>query len=105
MCQLEFGIAWKVILTPFNCRTVANNMLSVEEEYRRPPEHRLHMGLTLALWPEVLTEPINLHKNSSGRSDERKGAKFRIKPLLRKTHLWRFLPKAVRRVEGELCDG
>ena len=40
-------------------------MLSVDEEHRKPPEHKLHMELILNLWPELLCEPINPRKKKS----------------------------------------
>ena len=65
VCQLEFGMVWKEIFTPFNCRRLIINMLSVDERYRRPPKHKLHKQLILNLWPEVLLEPINPHYKKS----------------------------------------
>jgi hypothetical protein len=62
MCQLEFGMAWQDIFSPYNCRSLLIDMLSVDEEYRRPPKYRLYKELILNLWPEVLCEPINPHK-------------------------------------------
>ena len=59
MCQAEFSMAWQDIFTPYNCRNLLINMLSVDEKYRRPPEYRLYADLILRLWPEVLCEPIN----------------------------------------------
>ena len=61
MCQLEFDIAWKDIFTPFNCRNLLINMLSVKEKYRRPPKYELHKKLILKLWPELLSVAINPH--------------------------------------------
>ena len=62
MCQLEFDIAWKDIFTPYNCRLLLIDMLSVDDIYRRPPQHELYKKMILTLWPEVLAEPINPHK-------------------------------------------
>jgi hypothetical protein len=63
MCQLEFDIAWKDIFTPFNCRSLLINMLSTKEKYRKSPKYELFEKLILNLWPEVLSVPINPHKN------------------------------------------
>jgi hypothetical protein len=65
MCQLEFDIAWKDIFTPFNCRSLLINMLSVKEKYRKKPKYELFEKLILNLWPEVLSVPINPHKNKN----------------------------------------
>ncbi len=65
MSQTEFGMVWKEIFTPCNCRRLLINMLSVEEKYRKPPKHKLHRKLILNLWPEVLCQPINPHKKKS----------------------------------------
>ena len=59
MCQLEFDLAWKDIFSPFNCRELIVSMLSVDEEFRSPPHYKLHKGLILNLWPELLDYPIN----------------------------------------------
>jgi hypothetical protein len=60
-CQLEFDIAWKDILTPFNCRDLLIAMLSVPEEFRMGPIHPLHQRMISRLWPDVLNAPINPH--------------------------------------------
>ncbi|QQR67666.1 hypothetical protein B188_04490 [Candidatus Brocadiaceae bacterium B188] len=60
--QLEFNIGWKDIFTPFNCRDILINMLSVKEKYRKSPKYLLYKKLILKLWPEVLSVPINPHK-------------------------------------------
>lgn len=59
MTQLEFDIAWREIITPFNCRDVLTTLLGVEERYRRAPDYLLFRELIRKLWPEVLQEPIN----------------------------------------------
>lgn len=62
-CQLEFDIAWRDIFTPFNCRDLIITILSVEKRYMQAPEYEFHKGLILKLWPEVLSFPVNPHKN------------------------------------------
>jgi len=59
MTQLEFDIAWREILTPYNCRSVLTTMLAVDETYRCYPEYRLAIALIGKMWPEALSEPIN----------------------------------------------
>lgn len=63
MCQMEFDIAWKDIFTPFNCRDLITCLLSVDEQYIKYPEYEVYSKLILNMWPEVLSVPINPHKN------------------------------------------
>lgn len=56
MNQLEFDIAWKDILTPYNCRMLLANMLSVDSRFRTIPSYRLYESLMRRLWPDVLAE-------------------------------------------------
>lgn len=63
MTQLEFDMAWRDIVTPYNCREVLTTLLAVDERYRRPPESSLFTTLIRRLWPEVLSEPINPHEH------------------------------------------
>ncbi len=65
MTQLEFDIAWREIITPYNCREVLTTVLGVDEYYRRAPDYLLFMRLMERLWPEVLSEPINPHKQKT----------------------------------------
>lgn len=44
---------------PLNCRSLLVTMLSAEENYRRPPEHRLFLDLIRQFWSDVLCVPIN----------------------------------------------
>ncbi|MDH4232795.1 MAG: hypothetical protein OEW04_12300 [Nitrospirota bacterium] len=62
MCQLEFDTAWKDIFTPFNCRRLLVDMLSVDEMHRNPPKYELFESLIFRFWPEALTFPINPHR-------------------------------------------
>jgi len=57
--QLEFDIAWREIVTPYNCRTLLTTLLAVDEKYRRAPHYQLFRMLIEALWPDLLSEPIN----------------------------------------------
>lgn len=79
MTQLEFDIAWKDILTPYNCRAIMVLMLSVEERHRKGPENALFLETIRNLWPEVLCVPINPHKKP-----EQVTLPKRIKALIRK---------------------
>lgn len=59
MTQLEFDIAWREIITPYNCREVLTTLLGVDERYRRTPDYLLFRRVIEKLWPDVLREPIN----------------------------------------------
>jgi hypothetical protein len=59
MTQLEFDIAWREIITPYNCRSILTTMLGVDEALRMRPRFRLARALMRNMWPEVLREPIN----------------------------------------------
>lgn len=59
MTQLEFDIAWREIITPYNCRSILTTMLGVDEALRRQPRFELAKSLMQNMWPEVLREPIN----------------------------------------------
>ncbi len=61
MTQLEFDVAWREIITPYNCRDVLTTLLGVDERYRRAPDYLLFRELIRKLWPEVLSVPINPH--------------------------------------------
>jgi hypothetical protein len=78
MTQLEFDSAWQDIFTPYNSREVLVTLLSVDERYRRKPDHRLFRDLILRLWPEVLSEPINPERRTRlpGRVRRRLGVMF-----------------------------
>jgi hypothetical protein len=56
---LQYDIAWKDFMTPYNTRSLLMDLLSVPEEYRRRPDYILYQKLMYALWPEALSEPIN----------------------------------------------
>jgi len=58
MAQAEWDIVQEVF-TPYNCRSLITNMLSVDEEFRDHDEPILYRHSINALWPEVLNEPIN----------------------------------------------
>lgn len=62
MCQLEFDSAWKDLFTPYNCRALLVDMLSVDEKHRKPPKYSFFIDMMMKLWPEVLSLPINPHK-------------------------------------------
>ena len=89
MGQLEFDIAWKDIFTPYNCRNLIMNMLSVDIENRIPPKYKLYERLILNLWPELFQVPINPHKETKPISDnkDQKYLKIKLKKYLRT--LWK----------------
>ena len=46
--------------SPFNNRLLLSTMLSIEEKYRKYPQHRLHYKIIEKLWPETLLEPVGV---------------------------------------------
>jgi len=83
MAQLEFGMVWKEIFTPYNCRLVLSTMLCVDGKHRRGPAYKLFDELLKALWPEVLREPINPHTN--GRPTRRGRVKKLARNIVQRT--------------------
>jgi len=62
MNPVEFDIAWRDIFIPYNCRGLLTAMLAVRAKDRKVPHNRLYKELIRNLRPEVLSEPVNLHK-------------------------------------------
>jgi hypothetical protein len=87
MCQQEFDIAWQEIFSPYNCRLLLANMLSVKRKYRRAPTYLFYKKLMLNLWPEVLEEPINPHKVKSPMQQIKKGIRRQLSNV--KRFVWR----------------
>jgi hypothetical protein len=56
--QLEWDIVQEAF-TPFNQRRLLETMLSTPSEYRCAPHYSLFRKICEALWPQVLSEPIN----------------------------------------------
>ena len=79
MTQLEFSIAWREIFTPFNCRTVLTTLLAIPARYRMAPDYTIYNALIGRLWPEVMTEPINPHKEQSQGNRYWRAMKFLTK--------------------------
>jgi hypothetical protein len=90
MSQMEWDIAQEVF-EPFNCRDLITVFLSVEDKYKRQPANRLYRMLIWALWPDVLSAPIN-------------PAPFRlislIKGLLMRTDLYQFVRSTLARLQA-----
>jgi hypothetical protein len=59
MTQLEFDIAWRDLLAPFNCRDLLVTLLGVDQQHRCKPQYTLYRGIIQHLWPELLNVPIN----------------------------------------------
>lgn len=76
MTQLEFNIAWRDIFTPFNCRDVLISLLAVPEQYRVSPACRIYHELIGRLWPEVMNEPVNPHKDRARGNNHYQSIKF-----------------------------
>jgi hypothetical protein len=69
---------------PYNCRTLIEIMLGVDEKYRQPPDYVFHKELIATLWNEVLSEPINPPEKST---------KIALKNILVKLHLFHLFKK------------
>lgn len=61
MTQLEFDVAWRDIVTPYNCRAVLATFLGTPERCRGP-DALLWREFIGRAWPELLSEPINPHR-------------------------------------------
>ena len=81
MSQLECDIVHETFV-PYNCRSFLMNMLSINEEYRKPPEYIVINKLFGDMWPELLSEPINCQP----------GRKEKIKSLIKKVIIKTVLP-------------
>lgn len=64
MTQLEFDVAWREIITPYNCRTVLATLLGTDERYRRRDAFLWYAFIRRA-WPALLSEPVNPQKRRS----------------------------------------
>jgi len=73
--QMEFDLAWRDILTPFNCREFLVTMLSIDERYRSSPDHLASRALIEQMWPELLDEPINPDNTNERRGSLREAGK------------------------------
>ena len=59
---LEYDLAWNDIFTPYNCRALLIDMLSIKEADRIGPRYQMHRALIQALWPELMELPVNPHR-------------------------------------------
>lgn len=69
---------------PYNCRTLLETMLAVEEKFRQPPLYEFHKELIASLWSEVLSEPIN--------PPEKKSLKTILRDILVKINVYQLIP-------------
>ena len=88
MSQNEWDIVQEVFV-PYNCRSLLTHLLSIPEEYRRPPTYAMHQALTARLWPELLSEPINppLQRQPEAAKS------FSLAKSLAKTRVHRLVPQ------------
>jgi PAS domain S-box-containing protein len=91
MSQTEWDIVQEVFV-PYNCRSLLTDMLSIPEEYRRPPTYAMHQALTARLWPELLSEPINPHLQRQPEAAK----SFSLAKSLAKTRVHRLVPQRLR---------
>jgi hypothetical protein len=88
MTQLEFSIAWHDIFTPFNCREVLLSLLALPKQDRAPPDHRVYHALIRHLWPEVMNEPVNPHKDQARENSRFQSIKFLVGYGLARARYW-----------------
>lgn len=81
--------------TPYNCRKLLTDMLSVDEKYRNHEHPTLYRELVMNLWPDALKEPVNPVYT-------KKSMKSTLKNVLVKTHLDRFVPEGIQRLARKL---
>ena len=81
--RAEYDIAQESF-SPLNNRRLLSVMLSVDTESRRSPDYRLFADLISALWPDVLSEPINPPETTS--------LARRFINVIKKTGVQRFIP-------------
>jgi hypothetical protein len=72
---------------PYNCRSLLEIMLAVDERFRQPPRYEFHRELIASLWSEVLSEPIN--------PPEKKSPKSLIREILVKLNIYHLIPKKI----------
>ncbi len=89
LIRAQFDIAHESF-APFSCRSLLTTMLSVDEEYRRPPEHKFLRELIELFWLEVLRLPIN--------PPEKIRAKNLVIGTLKKLHLYQLVPESAKRL-------
>jgi hypothetical protein len=90
MAQLEWDVVQDV-LTPFNCRTLLTQFLSVDREYRKPQNPILYAELMKLMWPEVLSEPINPGK-------EKGHVRTAIRQFVIDSPMRRFVPQRMKKL-------
>jgi hypothetical protein len=89
LIRAQYDIAHESF-SPFNCRSLLVTMLSVDEDYRRPPGHTFLRELIENLWAEVLSVPINPPEKLSIR-------RFVI-AILDKLHIYQFIPDSMKKL-------
>jgi hypothetical protein len=73
--------------SPLNNRRLLRIMLEIDPQMRRAPDFKLFAELIEALWPDVLSEPINPPEFISN--------KRRLLNTLKNTGIFRLIPKSV----------
>lgn len=93
MSQLEWDLVAEAFV-PFNCRSFLELMLGVAPAEREAPGYGMHRRLIAELWPELLRDPINPHKEKPQPALVRA-----LRPL------GRLAPSALRRPLGRAVKG
>jgi hypothetical protein len=92
--QLEWDIVQDV-LTPFNCRALLIDLLSLDTKHRASHSPAIYIELMKTLWPEVLDEPINPSK-------DRVDMRAVLQRLVAESGVRRFVPSPLRKLGGRL---
>jgi len=92
--QLEWDIVQDAF-TPFNCRTLLTQMLSVHRDFREYYHPTLYSELMQAMWPDVLSEPINPSKY-------KKTVRKMVQTFVSHSRMRQFVPHRIRSLGGKL---
>ncbi len=101
MGQAERDIVQEAF-TPYNCRRLLTNMLSVDEKCRDHDYPILYKELIMKLWPEVLKEPVNPVYQKKSMKSAFKSVLGKSKRFLVKTHLYQFMPEKIQKLAKNL---
>lgn len=85
--RAEYDIAQESF-SPLNNRRLLSVMLSVNPDLRRSPEYKLFSDLISALWPDVLSEPIN--------PPEKPSLSRRLINMIKRTGVQQWVPAAAQ---------
>ena len=82
--QSEYSLVWKDMFTPYNCRALLIDMLSVDRRLRRAPDLMFFKDVIQILWPTLLKYPINPHVKASQRNRLKRFVRRKVLRLVAK---------------------